>query len=599
MNNYNKLILTRVDHNINIILGISSLIAFIAAIILYVADLPIIYAAINFLFAILLFIFLLNAGNIQTSNKVILLVLTTYVISIFSFIGDGFSSAFLILLILANIVAVELLEHKYSIIISLASIGLMIGLAIYSLLITIDKPIKDLLLTWNLQIVSFILLIISLHILVYSIKQYLIDTIDELNKLAYYDELTGLANKQKFAIEVQEIINRNQCDGYILLLNLKSLGLINSTLGNTVGDQALLEIAESFNRLKSKNLSLARVGGNEFAIWIDNLSETALTLKFSEIINELKQKSSLAKKKLEFYAAYSKFEENVDSFDACYQRAALILAYAKDHNIIKLLAYNDQLETDLRRKETIKDIIEQGLKDQEFSLHYQVQYDTNTNQVIGVEGLARWQSKVLNAVAPSEFIPIIESMDMSIDFGNFVIDRACRDYKALQEKYNENIHLSLNISPSHIINATIIDTLTSAFEKYQVSANKLVLEITEEIIIKEIEAVKPVLKALRTMGVKISLDDFGSGYSSLNYLTQLELDAIKIDKSFIDQIEDNTKMPLLINNIINLSKQFDLNVIAEGVETQKQRDEIVRLGCHIIQGYYYAKPEPLVLPTDV
>ena len=196
-------------------------------------------------------------------------------------------------------------------------------------------------------------------------------------------------------------------------------------------------------------------------------------------------------------------------------------------------------------------------------------------------------------VSPAEIFPIIELVNMRKEFGDFVINRACEDFTKLQEKYNEHIKVSINISPTYIKDASIINTMKDALRKNQIPKKRLIVEITEDLLIDGIEAVREVLMNLKALSVDISLDDFGTGYSSLSYLGQFDFDEIKIDKTFIDQIDSTERANILLDNIIKLSKKFNLEIIAEGVETKEQRDRLEELGCYIIQGYYFYKPEKL------
>ena len=600
MKDYNELLQQRVDKSFNYILAIGSVIAFIASYILFIADLPYYYAILNFSTALILLLFYIFSNKIKTSYKIILMVVVTLIISVASFLGGSFYSSFSVLLILSNVIAVLFLNQRTSVIISACSTGLMFTLCYYSVAIIRDSAIKDPLLIWGLQIVAYILFLVVLQISVYAIKNYLMENIEGLeksikyaNQLAYYDQLTHLPNLNKFTLEVNERISKYKKDGFLVILKLKSLSLINFTLGRDVGDQTLVEAAVILNNLSIENSIVARIGGNEFAVWIDDISEDNLHYYFDYILSELKTQSIILKKKLDFFASYSNFQCCTDTLEVCYQRAALTLIYAKEKDILNLVAYDDKLGKILRRNETIKDLIENALVKEEFTLFYQAKHDSRTNRVVGVEGLARWNSSKLGFVYPSEFIPIIESLNMSIEFGNFVIKRACMDFARLQKKYNEDLEFSINISPSHLMNADIVQVMKESLEKYNIPRNRLTIEITEDIIIKGIENVKSILKELKALDVKISLDDFGTGYSSLNYLTQLEIDEIKIDKSFVEQIGYNDNIHILLDHIINISEQFELGLVAEGVETHTQKEVLSKLGCYILQGYYYAKPELL------
>jgi len=258
-----------------------------------------------------------------------------------------------------------------------------------------------------------------------------------------------------------------------------------------------------------------------------------------------------------------------------------------------LISYNDILENTIVKSERLNDLIHHALKRNEIKLYYQGKYDSRSNKIIGYEGLARWESEELGLIMPNEFIPVIESLNMAVKFGEYVIDLGCQEYSKLQNKSHEEISLSINVSPNHIVDESIVAFVKNTLEKYNIPSHCLILEITENVIVEGFERVKPIIKALNELNVKISLDDFGAGYSSLNYLARLELDEIKIDKSLIDQLLIEKNSHHILELIVYLANQLKLEIIAEGVEEIKQLEILSQMKCYRIQGYYYAKPMPL------
>jgi len=600
MKDYNHLLQARVDKKFNIVLMTTSIVATIASVILFVADLPIVYGILNLLTALSMLVFSILADKIPTSYKIIGMILVTSVIAVASYVGGAFTSAFITLLALSNVIAVLFLRRNQSIVISLGSIGLMLSLCVYSVITHGNEDLLDPVLTWVLQIVAYVLFILVLQISVYATKRYLMENIEGLenaishsNQLAYYDQLTGLPNAHQFKKVVKNQIQTHKHNGFIVLINLKNLRSINSTLGQDFGNQALISVANILSSIKLEKSIVARTSGNEFALWIDSNNEVDIQIMLSDMMKKIKEQSITIKKKLEFYISYADFIYGADNYESCLQKATLTLAYSKDHNILEPSSYKDALDVELRRKELLKDLVGDALKNDEFKLYYQAKYDSRTQEVIGVEALARWYHKDLGFISPTEFIPIIESLNMSKAFGELIIKKACLEYQQLKKKYNESLSLSVNISPSHIVEDSIIKIILDTLKEYHIPTRKFIVEITEEIMIEGIDKVLPIIDMLRSKNIKISLDDFGTGYSSLNYLTQLSLDELKIDKTFVDQIGKKEGIKYLLENIIRLSHQFKLDIIAEGVETIEQLEVLNELGCYHIQGYYYAKPEPL------
>lgn len=600
MKNYNHLIHVRIDKYLNIILIVGAIIAFTGSILLYIVDNLLIYSLLNLIVGTVLLTTFLMAKRIKTSNKIILLIITITIVAIASYIGASFYSAFMTLFLLANVIAVLFLELKTSIITTILFMILFFFLGYYTIVMegTANKTYQ--MVSWALQYSAYILFIATIHISAYVIKKYLIDNIEDLekavnetNKLAYYEQVTKLPNLSKFKQEVEKIIEKYETNGFIFIFRLKSLSLISSTMGYEMGDKTLIEAAKLFKTFLGKQSIVAKTGGNEFSIWVNHLTEEECFAKFLEISHNLENEINFLKRKMAFNAVFTKLTYGQETFSECYQKALLTLTYAINNNIDELLLYNEKLGLRFRRDEKIKDLLEKAILNQEITLHYQGKFDLRSNQMVGLEALARWSSPELGDVSPSEFIPFVESMNLAIIFGNFVIEQVCKDFKKLQEKYNWDIGVSINISPSHIIDPDIINTISKFLDKYNIPAEKITIEITESIAIQGIKEVNPILKALRNKNLKISLDDFGTGYSSLNYLSQLEIDELKIDKLFIDQIEKNDRINILIENVLHLSEKLNLTVIAEGVETKKQSDILYKLGCYIIQGYYYSKPEKL------
>ena len=599
MKNYNKMLQNKFDKAFSIIMGIAAVIALIAAILLFIPDISKSYSILNFSVSIILFINFVLRKKIKASFKIKLFIFITIIVAIASFIGGSVTSAFLSILIISNIVAALFLRPRNSVVVSIITVLIIIGLAYYYPDYDLSKMANSVM-TWTLQIIGLMLLLAVLNISAYFMKKLLIENIQELeksvaysNQLAYFDQLTQLPNMNKFMVDVEDMIQQNQADGFIVFLDIENMSMINATLGHEFGDKLLIEVANVLELEITESIYIARTGGNEFALWFERITEEALVDKLAQIISKLKDGTSL-NNKLRINIAYSIFSNGIETLNISYQKATFALTYAKNNKIQEITPYNDMIENELRRKEIIKGLISEAIKNEEIVLYYQPKYDTEKNQVVGVEGLARWETAELGFISPSEFLPIIESLNLSIELGNYVVKQACRDFAMLQEKYNKDISVAINISPSHIINSDIIEMMKVILNKYSIPKNKIYIEITEDIIINEIEVVKPIIEALKSLGLKISLDDFGSGFSSLSTLTQLDIDEIKVDKSIVDQVGENDRIILLLENIMHLANQFDFEIIVEGVETELQNDVLSKLGFNFIQGFYYGRPEPLL-----
>lgn len=232
-----------------------------------------------------------------------------------------------------------------------------------------------------------------------------------------------------------------------------------------------------------------------------------------------------------------------------------------------------------------------AIERQNLFLVYQPQLNVN-GKIYGVEALVRWQDEELGFVPPNEFIPVAESSGLMARLGELIIEKSLIDMARLTEMAAQPIQMSINISVKQFIQINFIDDLVALIDKYKVDQHRITLEITENLFIEDLDKFAPICERLHALGFKISLDDFGTGYSSLSMLRALPIDEVKIDKSFIDNIEDDEKALNMVQNIIAIGKNFGMKVLAEGVETRQQRDQLAACGCDLIQGYFYSKPLP-------
>ncbi len=271
----------------------------------------------------------------------------------------------------------------------------------------------------------------------------------------------------------------------------------------------------------------------------------------------------------------------------------MALTYAKGPVESNIIAYDKKLETSLKEDSFLRERLEDALYNSKFDVHYQAKVNTKTKEIVSFEALSRWYDTEIGMVSPTVFIPALEEMNRATHFGRIVIERVLAEHKSLCKKYGAHIRVSVNISPSHLIAPGFIEFVENAIEKSGVDPDRIIFEITEDVMIENFERAMAVFEKLRKIGIWISLDDFGSGYSSLNYLAKFDIDELKIDKSFVDQIEVNGKIDSMLEAIMQLALDYNINVVAEGVETPMQYAKLLEIGCDEIQGYYFSRPEPL------
>lgn len=599
--NYNDMILNRVEKNFDKLMPYCVIASLASAVTVYYSDIPRYFITVDILLGAALFIISLFRQKLSAEFKIISAITLAAVIGIMSFLDRGFISGGMNVLMISIAVAVMLLSWKKSIVMSLISIAIFIGLWVATAAQTYEIPSDNGTVVWIIQFIIFLLYLLILNTLVYTIRRYLLDNIRELEdsvdstyRLAYYDQLTGLPNLAFLKTKLEKKEATSKIKGHLVCFNLKNLNMINSIYSSDIGNLVLIEVAEVFNRIKKENEFVAHVRGNEFAFWIENLDELELEKRLEQIKVEFYKQFKVPYMtiKIEFFSSYIKYDSKT-TIDDFYHKANLALTYAKTHNISEVVAYDQELDDVIRYDESLKEQLEKAIMQKDFDLYYQNKVDAVTMLVVGVEALARWKSKSNGIVEPDLFVPIIEKMNLTIPFGEMIITKALGEYEGLSKKFHENLKLSLNISPTHLISDSFVSFLGEAILDYDINPERIILEITEEIMLEGDEAVKDTIRQLKLLGVAISLDDFGSGYSSLNHLSTLDIDELKIDKAFINQIGINNKIVSLLKTIINLSKEYDLELVAEGVETKEQCNLLIKLGCQVIQGYYFSKPEPL------
>ena len=418
----------------------------------------------------------------------------------------------------------------------------------------------------------------------------------ELKRLAYIDDLTKLANLNMISGYANRKMEANPQQGSLLLIDLREFKMINSVYGMAYGDDMIRWIAKSLIQIKpSKGSLLARIGGNEFAFWLKGADE-ACVLQWNKDIERYWQLEYDEKRldiKIRFTMAYVINDEINEDFERMLQKANIAIQYAKA-NDLTYTKYTEEINASLEYEAEIKRNAEKGLMQNEFYPVYQEKVDIKTHEVLGVEALARWESKAMGIISPGVFIPIMNRSKLIRELTEKMVEYVFLDFHKLVAYYGKEIAVSLNISPIVFMNEDFVDFIFEQATKYKIPFSCIVLEITEDIFIGNLDKVNRKIKLLRNEGIKISLDDFGTGYSSLNYLRNIDLDEVKIDKSFIDDIVNDEVANRMLFSIIDVIKNFGWETVAEGVETIEQLEIIKEAGCKVVQGYYFSKPTKIV-----
>ncbi|VEG90747.1 EAL domain-containing protein [Legionella spiritensis] len=443
----------------------------------------------------------------------------------------------------------------------------------------------------------------------------LISAKEEIKYLAYYDTLTGLPNRFFFKEILEQSLldtKRNNKFLSVFFLDLDDFKKINDTLGHTAGDLLLKQVSNrlsgflrasdfvSYHNNNPQNFSMAsaRLGGDEFTIIIKNINKPEeLRNVANRIINVIGDPPYLIENNeinINTSIGISVYPRDGTDSVTLIKHADMAMYQAKEHGKNKFNFFDKSLHRIVVEKIMLEQGIRKGLEKKEFFLEYQPKVSISTNAIIGCEALLRWKHPEKGILLPIQFIPVAEESDLILKIDHWVLREACTQIRKWQDVTGFNdIITSINISARLFNDPDIVTIVSDAIQNTGIHANSLELEITESMLLNTGETTIKRLNDLRHLlnrGVKISVDDFGIGYSSLNYLGKLPLDTLKIDHSFVDRIGIDVNQTSIIKAIINLSHELKLNVIAEGVETQDQFAFLKKAGCDEIQGYILAKP---------
>ena len=419
-----------------------------------------------------------------------------------------------------------------------------------------------------------------------------------IRHLAYYDSLTNLPNRAFFMNKLNNALKESKemnkkCA--VIFIDLDDFKRINDTLGHSYGDE-LLKIIGSLLQLCTKDPEcVARTGGDEFTVILNNISDANEVSCYCEkIVNLFKIPLVIWEKHIYSSAsiAAAVFPDDGDDANSILKNADVAMHNAKESGKNKYIFYNSSMREELLRKAEIDRALRNALIDNEFNIYYQPQVDVKTGRIRGFEALLRWKSKTLGFVSPVEFISIAEETGLIIPIGEQVLRRVCWQNKIWRQKGYSYDVLAINVSPVQIRSQNFSNTVKEIINKTETKKGTIEFEITESVLIKYTDYNLKLINELKDAGIKFALDDFGTEYSSLNYLKLLPISTLKIDKSFIDHLKNSIVERAINSNIINLAHSINLSVVAEGVEEEEQVEILKDMNCDEIQGFYYSKPLP-------
>jgi len=427
---------------------------------------------------------------------------------------------------------------------------------------------------------------------------------DEINSLAFYDPLTGLPNRRMLLDRLAQVVaqsTRNEHHGALLCIDLDNFKNLNDNLGHHIGDLLLQQVAQRLSTCIREGDTVARLGGDEFLVILKDLSvsqhqATAEAESVGKIIlATLNETYELVG--YEYHSTPSLgitvFADHQGTIEDLLKRADLAMYQAKAAGRNTLRFFDPKMEAVVMARAAMESGLREAVQRSQFLLHYQAQVD-GAGRLTGVEALLRWLHPERGMVAPLEFISLAEDTGLILPLGRWVLETACKQL-ALWDQQPETAHLTMavNVSARQFHHRDFVDQVMEILAQTGANPQRLKLELTESLLLDDVEDVIAKMTILKEHGVTFALDDFGTGYSSLSYLKRLPLDQLKIDQSFVRDILTDSNDASIARTIVALAQSLGLSVIAEGVETEAQRDFLAASGCHAYQGYFFGRPLPI------
>ncbi|WP_157619463.1 EAL domain-containing response regulator [Psychromonas aquimarina] len=411
-----------------------------------------------------------------------------------------------------------------------------------------------------------------------------------------YDMLTGLPNRKLFQKQLKQSITystRNKSALGLIIVDIVNYKTINDTLGATLADLAVKGVAERINRVENNGAFISRLSDSNFAIIVQNTSTDA-ELYSKKIYDIMSQPFLLAEKEIFITVQQggALYPESAANWETLLKNAETAVHQSKQTDPKSLYIYQPEIGAQLQQRMNLENSLRSALTKQELFLNYQPQVDLRSGKVIGLEALLRWQHPELGLISPEEFIPLAEENGQIFAITDWVLKTACTQNKAWQEAGLLPVTIAVNVSPHQFNDYELITQVKQALEISGLDPEYLELELTEGVMLDNPDTALSAIHELRSIGVQVSLDDFGTGFSSLSYLKSIQANRIKIDRSFITDLAVNTDDEVIVLSIIAMAHQMGRQVIAEGVENEVQMYYLFHHNCDEIQGYYFSRPVP-------
>lgn len=421
---------------------------------------------------------------------------------------------------------------------------------------------------------------------------------DELSYMAYYDSITGLYNRNYFVKNLQEMLGKAGNEGNcvsVLFIDIDDFRKINDGMGMLIGDEVVQLFGQTLKEFSQENILVSHFNSDIFCIAVydpcGNRSADHIIATIKSRLSGAYRLSNGAEITISISIGIAEYPEASDSAVELINCAEIVMFKAKHLGKNRVQYFDAPIIREFKENITIEQEMTYALRDEKFFMYYQPQYDTQNKRLRGVEALVRWRDEKGEMISPGTFIPLAEKNGTILPLGEWIMEESISDFSTWYRKYQfDNLILSINISALQFKNKNFINNLAALLKKYDVPAYLIELEITESVLIEDMQDIVNKMNILRGMGIRFSMDDFGTGFSSLSYLRTLPIDTLKIDKSFIDTVVTDGPTRTIAEAIIELGKKLGFDTIAEGVEEEVQFRLLKKIGCENIQGFYLGKP---------
>ncbi|MDZ5728409.1 bifunctional diguanylate cyclase/phosphodiesterase [Enterobacter sp. D2] len=429
----------------------------------------------------------------------------------------------------------------------------------------------------------------------------LTDNLHQLNRQlelqARFDALTGLANRHQMDLRMQDCLRSallSKKPFAVIFLNVDHFKRVNDTWGHSVGDELLIAVAQRITARLTREMTLARLGGDAFILQVPECDDDRLNALVTALLEDVRRPLSVCGHTLSttISAGVSLYPQDGETLHELKLKADAALNRVKEEGRNGWAIYRAEMSTAIPAKPGFLQELSQALERDQFELWYQPTWHAGDKTIHGFEALLRWRHPEQGVVLPNLFIPSLEQTGLIIPVGNWAIEAACRQLHFWTEQGFSQWTLSLNLSPIQFEQPDIFQIVSSMLEKYSLSPSRLILEVTESTALKNLDRSIELLNAFNHAGIVVSIDDFGTGYSNLLMLSVLPAKELKIDRSFVTSMLENEKSYKLVETIISIARTMEMNVVAEGIETEEQQAVLTRLGCDYLQGYLFSRPLP-------